>query len=91
MFPVSHDGSIDSFLYSQDSESEEGIWDNQYNDEVSIALEGAQLIPPDDDGNRVPLVGSPVGRNIGPKREAAHPAPNIVPASIIAPEGATCQ
>ncbi len=51
MLPVSDDGSIDSSLYSQDSESEGGIWDNQYNDDVSIAPEGAQLIPPDDDGN----------------------------------------
>ncbi len=89
MLPVSDDGSIDSSLYSQDSESERGIWDNQYNDDVSMAPEGAQLIPPDDDGNRAPLVGLPVGRNIGPKREAAPPAPNIVPAPIIAPEGAT--
>ncbi len=36
----------------------------------------------------MPLVGSPVGRNIGPEREAARPAP-IVPAPIQAPEGAT--
>jgi hypothetical protein len=58
MLPVSDDGSIDSSLsYSRDSESEGGIWDNQYNDEVSIAPEGAQLIQPDDDGNRAPLVG----------------------------------
>ncbi len=91
MLPVFDDGSIDSSLYSQDSESEGGIWDNQYNDDISIAPEGAQLIPPDDDGIRVPLVGLPVGCNIGPEREAACPAPNIVPAPIIAPEGATHQ
>jgi hypothetical protein len=35
------------------------------------------------------LVGSPVGHNICPEREAARPAPNIVPALIQAPEGAT--
>jgi hypothetical protein len=28
-------------------------------------------------------------QNISPEREAAHPAPNIVPAPSIAPEGAT--
>jgi hypothetical protein len=89
MLPVSDDGSIDYSLYSRDSESEGGIWDNQYNDDVSIAPEGAQLIPPDDNGNRAPLVGSLVGRNIGPEHEAAHPAPNIVPAPIIASDGAT--
>jgi hypothetical protein len=89
--PVSDDGSIDSSLYSRDSESEGGIWDNQHNDDVSIAPEGAQLIPPDDGSNRAPLVGSPVGRTIGPQREAARSAPNIVPAPIIAPEGATRQ
>ncbi len=89
MIPVSDDGSINSSLYSRDSVSEGGIWDNQYNDDVSIAPEGAQLIPPDDDGNRAPLLGFPVGCNIGPECEAACPAPNIVPAPIIAPEGAT--
>jgi hypothetical protein len=71
MLLVSDDGSKDSSLYSQDSESEGGIWDNQYNDDVSIAKEGAQLIPPDDDSNRAPLVGFPVGGNIGPECEAA--------------------
>ncbi len=81
--------SVDSSLDSRDSESKGVIWDNQYNDDVSIAPEGAQLIPPDDDGNRVPMVGSPVGHNIGPECEAACPAPNIVPALIQAPEGAT--
>ncbi len=91
MLPISDDDSVDSSLYSQDSESEGGIWDNQYNDDVSIAPEGAQLIPPDDDGNGAPLVGSPVGRNIGPGREAARPAPNIVLSPIQAPEGATCR
>jgi hypothetical protein len=92
MLPVSDDGSIDSSLYSQDSESEGGIWDNQYNDDVSIAPEGAQqLISPDDDGNRAPMVGLPVGYKIGPERDLAHPAPNILLAPIIDPEGATHQ
>jgi hypothetical protein len=91
MLPIFDDDSVDSSLYSQDSESEGGIWDNQYNDDISIAPEGAQLIPPDDDGNRALLVGSPVGRNVGPECEAARPAPNIVPAPIQAPEGATRQ
>ena len=89
MLPISDDDSVDSSLYSRDSESEGGIWDNQYNDDVSIAPEGAQLIPPDHDGNKAPLVGSPVGRNIGPECEAARPAPKNVPALIQAPEGAT--
>jgi hypothetical protein len=57
MLPISDNDSVDSSLYSQDSESEGGIWDNQYNDDVSIAPEGAQLIPPDKDGNKAPLVG----------------------------------
>ncbi len=66
MLPISDDGSVDSSLYSQDSESEGGIWENQDNDNVSIAPEGAYLIPADDDdGNRTPLVGSPVGIPVG--------------------------
>jgi hypothetical protein len=80
---------VNSSLYRQDSESEGGIWDNQYNDDVSIAPEGAQLIPPDYDSDRASLFGSPVGCNIGPECEAARPAPNIVPAPIQAPEGST--
>jgi hypothetical protein len=73
MLPISDDDSVESSLYSQDSESEGGIWDNQYNDDVSIAPEGAQLIPPDNDGNKAPLVGSAVGRNIGPEHEDVLP------------------
>ncbi len=41
MLPISDNDSVDSSLYSWDSESEGGIWDNQYNDDVSIAPEGA--------------------------------------------------
>ncbi len=86
MLPISDENSVDSSLYSQDSDSEGGIWDNQYN---SIAPEGAQLIPPDDDGNRAPLVDSLVGCNIVPECEATRSASNIVLAPIQAPEGAT--
>jgi hypothetical protein len=91
MLPISDDYSADFSLYSQDSESEESIWDNQYNDDISIAPEGAQLTLPDDDGNRAPPVGLPIGRNICPEREAACPTPDIFLAPILAPEGATCQ
>ena len=48
-----------------------------------------ELIPSDDDGERSPLVGLPVGRNIGSEHEAASSILNIVPAPIQAPEGAT--
>ena len=41
LLPISDDNSVDSSLYSQDSESEGGFWDNQYNVVVSIAPEGA--------------------------------------------------
>ncbi len=90
MLPISDDGSVDSSLYSQDSESEGGIWDNQDNDDVSIAPGGAHLIPPDDDDdNRTPLVGSPVGCPVGRVHEGACPPHNIVPTPTTAPEGAT--
>jgi hypothetical protein len=42
LLPISDDDSVDSSLYSRDSESEGGFWDNQYNDDVSIAPEGAR-------------------------------------------------
>jgi hypothetical protein len=59
---------------------------------MSLLLQrGAQLIPPDDDGDRAPLVGSPVGRNVCPECEAAYPAPNFVLAPNTAPKGATRQ
>jgi hypothetical protein len=41
LLPISDDNSVDSSLYSRDSESEGGFWDNRYNDDVSIAPEGA--------------------------------------------------
>jgi hypothetical protein len=93
LLPISDEDSVDSSLYSRDSESEGGIWDNPHNDDVSIAPEGAQLIPPNDlippdDFNREPLVGSPIGHNIGPDHETTRPVPNLVPVPIQAPEGA---
>jgi hypothetical protein len=92
MLPISDDDNVDSSLYSQDSESEGGIWDNQDNDNVSIAPERAQLIPPDnDDSNRMPLVGLPFGCTIGQGHEGAYPPPNIVLTATTAPEGATHQ
>ncbi len=41
------------------------------------------------DGNRTPLVGSPVGRPVGQGHEGACPPHNIVPTPNKAPEGAT--
>ncbi len=66
LLPISEDGSVDSSLYTQDSEFEGGIWDNHNNDDVSNAPEGAQLIPPDiDDNNGTPIISSPVGSPVG--------------------------
>jgi hypothetical protein len=94
MLPISNNVSIviDSSLYTRDSESEGGIWDYHNNDNVSIAPEGAQLIPPDvDDNNGTPMIGSPVGSPVGRRNNGDNPPPNIVPAPIQAPEGATRQ
>jgi hypothetical protein len=41
LLPISEDGSVDSSLYTRDSESEGGIWDNYDDDNVSNAPEGA--------------------------------------------------
>jgi hypothetical protein len=88
MLPISDDCTVDSSLYSQNSESEGGIWDYQENDDVSIAPEGAQLIPlDDDDGNRTSLVSSQL---VGQGHEGARPPPKIIPTPTTAPEGATC-
>ncbi len=92
MLPISDDGSIDidSSLYARDSESEGGIWGYHNDDYVSIASEGAQLIPPDvDENNGTPMIGSPVGIPVGRRNVGDNLPPNIVPASIQAPEGAT--
>jgi len=39
LLPISDEDSVDSSLYSRDSESEGGIWDNPCNDDASIAPE----------------------------------------------------
>ena len=90
LLPVSEDGSVDSSLNTQDSECEGGIWDNYDDDIVSIAPEGAQLIPHDiDDINRAPIIGSPVCSPVGCRYDRNNLPTNIVPAPIQAPEGAT--
>ena len=92
ILPISDDGSRDSSLCTRDSESEGGIWDKHNDDNVSIAPEGAQLIPPDvDDNNGTPIIGSPVGSPVGRRNEGDNLPPNIVLVPIQAPEGATCQ
>ncbi len=93
MLPISDDGSIDidSSLYTRDSESDGGIWGYHGNDYVSIAPEGAQLIPTDvDENNGTPMIGSQVGSPVGRRNDGDNLPPNIVPAPIQAPEGATC-
>jgi hypothetical protein len=50
--PISDDGSVDSSLLSHASESEGDIWgNNNYDDDASNAHEGANLVPPDFNGN----------------------------------------
>jgi len=50
--PISDDGSVDSSLFSHASESEKDIWgNNNYDDDASNAHEGANLVPPDFNGN----------------------------------------
>jgi hypothetical protein len=52
--PISDDGSVDSSLFSRASESEGDIWGNNnydYDDDASNAHEGANLVPPDFNGN----------------------------------------
>jgi len=50
--PTSDDGSVDSSLFSRASESEGDIWgNNKYDDDASNAHEGANLVPPDFNGN----------------------------------------
>jgi hypothetical protein len=50
---ISDDGSVDSSLFSCASESEGDIFwgNNNYDDDASNAHEGANLVPPDFDGN----------------------------------------
>jgi len=50
--PISDNGSVDSLLFSRASESEGDIWgNNKYDDDASNAHEGANLVPPDFNGN----------------------------------------
>jgi hypothetical protein len=91
MLTISDDGSIDidSSLYTWDSESEGGIWGYHDDDNVSIAPDGAQLIPPDvDENNGTPMIGSPVGSPVDCRNDGDNLPLNVVPAPIQAPEGA---
>ncbi len=50
--PISEDGSVDSLLFSCASESEGDIWGNKnHDDDASNAHEGANLVPPNFNGN----------------------------------------
>jgi hypothetical protein len=67
--PISDNGSVDSSLFSRASESEGDIWgNNNYDDDASNAHEGANLVPPDFDGNE----GVQPTPNITPAPEGAH-------------------
>jgi len=67
--PISDDGSVDSSLLSHASESEGYIWgNNNYDDDASNAHEGANLVPPDFNGNE----GVQLTPNITPAPEGAH-------------------
>jgi hypothetical protein len=67
--PISDNGSVDSSLFSRASESEGDIWgNNNYDDDASNAHEGANLVPPDFDGNE----GVQLTPNITPAPEGAH-------------------
>ena len=67
--PISDDGSVDSSLFSRASESEGDIWgNNNYDDDASNAHEGANLVPPDFNGNE----GVQLTPNITSAPEGAH-------------------
>ena len=67
--PISDDGSVDSSLLSHASESEGDIWgNNNYDDDASNAHEGANLVPPDFNGNE----GVQPTPNITQAPEGAH-------------------
>jgi hypothetical protein len=67
--PISDDSSVDSSLFSRASESEGDIWgNNNYDDDASNAHKGANLIPPDFNGNE----GVQLTPNITPAPEGAH-------------------
>ena len=83
---ISDDSSVDSLLYSRDSESEGDIWGNNDVDDASLPPEGGNtnVIPPEDDNIRAPLHGSPIGQG----NEGVNVPRNIVPDQNPAPEGA---
>ena len=66
--PISDNGSVDSSLFSRASESEGDIWGNNNYDDASNAHEGANLVPPDFDGNE----GVQPTPNITQAPEGAH-------------------
>jgi len=67
--PISDNGSVDSSLFSRASESEGDIWgNNNYDDDASNAHEGANLAPPNFDGNE----GVQMTPNITQAPEGAH-------------------
>jgi len=67
--PISDNGNVDSSLFSRASESEGDIWgNNSYDDDASNAHEGANLVPPDFDGNE----GVQLTPNITQAPEGAH-------------------
>jgi hypothetical protein len=76
-------------LFSCDSESEGGVWDNTNNDDVSFVSEGGyqKNIPLNNKGSRAPVVGSPINHC----NEGANPLPINLPDPNPAPEGARCQ
>jgi len=50
--PIFDNGSVDSLLFSRASKSEGDIWgNNNYDDDASNAHEGANLVPPNFNGN----------------------------------------
>ena len=85
---ISNDSSVDSLLFSCDSESEGGIWDNTNDDDVSFAPEESiqHVIPLYDLGIRAPVVGLPVDHG----NEGVNQPPHNIPKSNPTPEGARC-
>jgi len=67
--PISDDGGVDSLLFSRATESEGDIWgNNNYDDDASNAHEGANLVPPNFNGNE----GVQPTPNITQAPEGAH-------------------
>jgi hypothetical protein len=87
MTQISDDSSIDSLLFSCDSESRGGIWDNNNNNDVSLAPEGGNqnVIPPKYEGIRAPAVGLWL---VVEMREVIKPQTMYLPDPNPAPEGA---